>query len=58
MVEINKDQEKKPLGKLIDDKGTKVSCLLWVDDVVLIAMSNEELQEMLVSTKHTAKITT
>ena len=55
MDEINKDLEKKPLGIEIDDKGTRVPCLLWVDDVVLIATSNEELQEMLESTNHTTK---
>ena len=53
MDEINKDLENKPLGIEIDDKGTRVPCLLWVDDVVLIATSNEELQEMLESTNHT-----
>ena len=55
MDEINKDLEKKPLGIEIDDKGTRVPCLLWVDDVVLIATSNEELQEMLETTNHTTK---
>ena len=57
MDEINKDLEKKPLGIEIDDKGTRAPCLLWVDDVVLIATSNEELQEMLESTNHTTKKT-
>ena len=58
MDEINKDLEKKPLGIEIDNKGTRVPCLLWVDDVVLMATSNEELQEMLESTNHTTKNTT
>ena len=55
MDEINKDLEQKPLGIEIDDKGTRVACLLWVDDVVLIATSNKELQEMPASTNHTIK---
>ena len=54
MDQINKDLEKKPLGIEIDDKGTRAPCRLWVDDVV-IATSNEELQEMLESTNHTTK---
>ena len=58
MDEINKGLEKKPLGIEIDDKGTRAPCLLWVDGVVLIATSNEELQEMLASTNHTTKNTT
>ena len=55
MDEINKDLEKKPLGIEIDGKGARVPCLLWVGDVVLIATSTEELQEMLESTNHTTK---
>ena len=55
MDEINKGLEKKPLGIEIDDKGTRAPCLLRVDGVVLIATSNEELQEMLASTNHTTK---
>ena len=52
MDEINQDLEKKPLGIEIDDKGTRAPCLLWVDDVILIATSNEELQEMLIATSN------
>ena len=58
MDEINRDLESKPLGMEIDNSGTSVACLTWLDDVVLIATSNEELQEMLASTNHTTKNTT
>ena len=55
MDEIAKEIDKKGIGIEIDDEGTRIACLLWVDDVVLITTSREELQEMLNTTNDTTK---
>ena len=55
MDEISKEIDKKGIGIEIDEDGTKIACLLWVDDVVLIATSRGELQEMLDTTNDTTK---
>ena len=35
-IEINKDIQNEPVGIEIEENNTRISCLLWVDDVVLI----------------------
>ena len=36
MDEINKDIQKEPIGIEIEENNTRIACLLWVDNVVLI----------------------
>ena len=55
MDEINKDIQKEPIGIEIEENNTRIACLLWVDDVVLISTSQEELQKMLDITNQTTK---
>ena len=45
MDEINKDIQKEPIGIEIEENNTRIACLLWVDDVLLISTSQEELQK-------------
>ena len=45
MDEINKDIQKEPIGIEIEENNTRIACLLWVDGVVLISTSQEELQK-------------
>ena len=48
MDEIAKEVQKKNLGVDIDpNQGKKVGCLLWMDDVALIAPTEKEMQQML-----------
>ena len=44
MDEINKDIQKELLGTKMDENNTRIACLLWVDDVLLISTPQEELQ--------------
>ena len=44
MDEINKDIQKEPIWIEIEENNTRIAWLLWVDDVVLISTSQEELQ--------------
>ena len=55
MDEINKDIQKEPKGIEIEENNTRIACLLWVDDVILISTSQEELQKMLDITNQTNK---
>ena len=47
MDQINQAIKAKGLGIKLQDTNTKIPSLLWVDDVLVIAESIEELQEML-----------
>ena len=47
MDEINKEIEKEKIGITVDELNEIIGCLLWVDDVVLIAESAEQMQKML-----------
>ena len=55
MDEINKDIQKEPIGIEIEENNTRIACLLWVDHVVLISTSHEELNKILDITNHTTK---
>jgi hypothetical protein len=54
MDEIAKELQKENRGIRIGDTENKIGCLLWMDDVVLMAESPTELQEMLNTTKRVA----
>ena len=54
MDEINKEIEAKEIGPKIDNISKPIGCLLWVDDVALIAGTEQELQKMLVITNDIA----
>ena len=41
MDEINKELENQEMGIEIDEEGTRIGCLLWVDDVILLATSHK-----------------
>ena len=47
MDQINQAIKEKNLGIKIEDTEIKIPSLLWVDDVMVIAESIEELQQML-----------
>lgn len=47
MDEINKEIENEKIGITVDELNEIIGCLLWVDDVVLIAESAEQMQKML-----------
>ena len=47
MDEINKEIEKENLGINIEELGEIIGCLLWMDDVVLIAESKQQMEKML-----------
>ena len=47
MDEIAKEIKKENLGIQLPGQEEKIGCLLWVDDVVLMSSSKEELQKML-----------
>ena len=53
MDEIAKELDKEGKGITIN-KDEKIGCLLWMDDVVLIADTEKELKEMLSTTKRIA----
>ena len=56
MDEINKDlTDNTELGIEIPGTDTKIACLLWMDDVVLIETSEENAQKLLDQTDHTSK---
>lgn len=55
MDEINKDLTTKNLGIELPKSKIKIPALLWMDDVVLISDSRQEMQQMLDQTNHTAK---
>ena len=54
MDEIAKEIIKPEKGINIPNTNKKLGCLLWMDDVVLIAENQEELQEMLNITENIA----
>ena len=47
MDEINKEMIIKGTGPKMDNINEPIGCLLWMDDVALIAESSQQLQEML-----------
>ena len=47
MDEINKELEKQNIGINMEELDEIIGCLLWMDDVVLIAESKEQMQKML-----------
>jgi hypothetical protein len=55
MDEINKKISKTNLGIAIPGTDTRLACLLWMDDVVLLSQTPEEMQELLNITDHVAK---
>ena len=55
MDEISKEIKRQNKGVQIPETNEKIGCLLWVDDVVLMSTSEEELQEMLNITDDIAK---
>ena len=54
MDEIAKEIEKRNIGVPIPNSNRRIGCLLWMDDVVLLAENEKDLQEMLTITKKTA----
>ena len=55
MDEISKELRNQEMGIAIDDDGTRIGCLLWVDDVILLATSHKEHQQMLTTTDDISK---
>ena len=55
MDEIHKELNAKGMGIKLTKSDTKVGDLLWVDDVALMSFDENELQDMLDITYHTAK---
>jgi hypothetical protein len=55
MDEISKEIRKKNLGITVTENETKLGCLLWMDDVVLIAKDEKDMQEMLEITNTIAR---
>jgi hypothetical protein len=53
MDEIAKELEKEN-NRIIIEENKRIGCLLWMDDVVLLANTETELQEMLNTTKKVA----
>ncbi len=56
MDEISKEISNKGLGVLLDDINMRIGCLLWMDDVLLMASDPRELEKMLEITDTTASI--
>jgi hypothetical protein len=54
MDEIAKELEKEEKGIAINNENTKIGCLLWMDDVVILANDEKELQDMINTTKRIA----
>jgi hypothetical protein len=54
MDEIAKEIQNQNKGIQINESGNRIGCLLWMDDVVLMAESEKELQEMLNITQKVA----
>jgi hypothetical protein len=54
MDEIAKELERQDKGIAINKENKKIGCLLWMDDVVILANSEKELQEMINTTKKVA----
>jgi hypothetical protein len=54
MDEIAKEIQKQNKGIQLNEGENRVGCLLWMDDVVLMAESEDELQEMLDITQSVA----
>jgi hypothetical protein len=55
MDEISKEIQQRNLGIQMKDGLPKVGCLLWMDDVALIAKDANDMQEMLTVTNNIAK---
>ena len=55
MDEINKDMRVTDLGIQVPGSDTRIPCLLWMDDVLLIETSKEKTQALLNMTDHTSK---
>jgi len=55
MDEISKEIKRKNLGIEIEDEKPKIGCLLWMDDVALVAKDAEDMQEMLRITNEIAR---
>ena len=47
MDEINKEMEQKNIGPKMNNINVPIGCLLWMDDVALIAENRTQLQQML-----------
>ncbi len=56
MDEISKEILTKNAGVKIEEIDTTIGCLLWMDDVLLIAQDPEEMKRMLKTTDHIANI--
>ena len=56
MDEISTETMKENLGIQIKNQNTKVGCMLWMDDVVLISDNREEMQELLNKTNEVANM--
>ena len=55
MDEINKDMKQTQLGIEVPGSDTRIPCLLWMDDVLLIETNEQKKQALLNSTDHTSK---
>ena len=55
MDEINKEIRNTELGIKIPGSDTRVPCLLWMDDVLLVETDEKKSQELLDITDHTSK---
>ena len=54
MDETNKALQETDLGIEIPGTGTKIPCLLWMDDVLLLEEAEEKSQRELEITNHTS----
>ena len=58
MDEISKEVQEKDPGIEIHDTTTKLACLLWMDDVLLLETRPKEKQELMDTTNKIAESTT
>ena len=56
MDEINKEIIKRKIGAKLQNTEEHIGCLLWMDDVALIAENHKDLQTMLNITHDVANI--